>query len=71
MAAFGTDQDIVQRMLTAETPQKARRSLITAAFMDLSCRRGADRERLEVPEAVPVDPPPRPHVAAFLRLDGR
>jgi len=34
MAAFGTDQDMVQRMLTAETHQKARRSLITAAFMD-------------------------------------
>ncbi|MDF2441141.1 MAG: solute:Na+ symporter, family [Abditibacteriota bacterium] len=35
MAAFGTDQDMVQRMLTAETHQKARRSLLTAAFMDL------------------------------------
>jgi len=35
MAAFGTDQDMVQRMLTAETYKKARRSLITAAFMDL------------------------------------
>lgn len=35
MAMFGTDQDMVQRMLTAETYQKARRSLITAAFMDL------------------------------------
>src|SRR5256712_6292529 len=35
MAAFGTDQDLVQRMLTAETPKKARRSLITAAFMDV------------------------------------
>lgn len=35
MAAFGTDQDMVQRMLTAETHQKARRSLITAAFIDL------------------------------------
>ncbi|MBW3635033.1 MAG: sodium:solute symporter [Armatimonadetes bacterium] len=35
MAAFGTDQDMVQRMLTAETHQKARRSLITAAFVDL------------------------------------
>ncbi|HET7342020.1 MAG TPA: sodium:proline symporter, partial [Methylomirabilota bacterium] len=35
MAAFGTDQDMVQRMLTAETHLKARRSLITAAFMDL------------------------------------
>ncbi len=35
MAAFGTDQDMVQRLLTAETHHKARRSLITAAFMDL------------------------------------
>src|SRR5262249_28414561 len=35
MAAFGTDQDMVQRMLTAETHQKAGRRLITAAFMDL------------------------------------
>jgi solute:Na+ symporter, SSS family len=35
MAAFGTDQDMVQRMLTAETHQRARKSLITAAFMDL------------------------------------
>lgn len=35
MAAFGTDQDMVQRMLTAETHQKARRSLITAAIVDL------------------------------------
>lgn len=35
MGMFGTDQDMVQRMLTAETYQKARRSLITAAFMDL------------------------------------
>ena len=35
MAAFGTDQDMVQRMLTAESHQRARRSLITAAFMDL------------------------------------
>lgn len=35
MAAFGTDQDMVQRMLTAETYQKSRRSLITAALMDL------------------------------------
>ncbi len=35
MAAFGTDQDMVQRMLTAETYQKARRSLMTAAFVDL------------------------------------
>src|SRR2546421_3957605 len=29
VAAFGSDQDMVQRMLTAETHQKARRSLIT------------------------------------------
>jgi SSS family transporter len=35
MAAFGTDQDMVQRMLTAESHKKARRSLITAAFMDV------------------------------------
>ncbi len=35
MAAFGTDQDMVQRMLTAESYQRARRSLITAAFLDL------------------------------------
>lgn len=35
MAAFGTDQDMVQRMLTAETYEKSRRSLITAALMDL------------------------------------
>jgi solute:Na+ symporter, SSS family len=35
MAQFGTDQDMVQRMLTAETAKKARRSLITAAVMDL------------------------------------
>lgn len=35
MAAFGTDQDMVQRMLTAETYKKSRRSLITAAIMDL------------------------------------
>ncbi len=35
LGAFGTDQDMVQRMLTAETHQKARRSLLTAAFMDL------------------------------------
>lgn len=35
MAAFGTDQDMVQRMLTASTYKKARRSLITAAVMDL------------------------------------
>ncbi|MEP0841384.1 MAG: sodium/solute symporter, partial [Phycisphaerae bacterium] len=35
MAAFGTDQDMVQRMLTAETYRKSRRSLITAALMDV------------------------------------
>lgn len=35
MAAFGTDQDMAQRLLTAETHQKARRSLITAALMDV------------------------------------
>jgi len=40
MAVFGTDQDMVQRMLTAETHQKARRSLITAAVMDLPIAAG-------------------------------
>lgn len=35
MAAFGTDQDMCQRLLTAETAAKARRSLMTAAFMDV------------------------------------
>lgn len=40
MAAFGTDQDMVQRMLTAETYRKARRSLITAAVMDLPIAAG-------------------------------
>lgn len=35
MAAFGTDQDMVQRLLTANTYKTARRSLITAAVMDL------------------------------------
>src|SRR5256712_4051688 len=35
MAASDTDQDMVQRMLTAETHQRARRSLVTAAFLDL------------------------------------
>jgi SSS family transporter len=35
MAQFGTDQDMVQRMLTAETYKKSRRSLITAAIMDV------------------------------------
>lgn len=34
MAAFGTDQDMVQRLLTSTTASKARRSLMTAAFMD-------------------------------------
>ncbi|MDR3690071.1 MAG: hypothetical protein P4L46_11875 [Fimbriimonas sp.] len=35
LAAFGTDQDMAQRLLTAETHKKARRSLLTAAFMDI------------------------------------
>lgn len=35
MAAFGTDQDMVQRLLTSETASKARRSLMTAALMDV------------------------------------
>ena len=35
MAAFGTDQDMVQRMLTAKTFRSARRSLLTAAIMDV------------------------------------
>lgn len=35
MAAFGTDQDMVQRMLTATDYKKSRRSLITAALMDV------------------------------------
>lgn len=35
MAAFGTDQDMVQRMLTAKDYKKSRRSLVTAAFMDV------------------------------------
>jgi len=35
VAAFGTDQDMVQRLLTAENFKKARRSLLTAAFMDI------------------------------------
>lgn len=34
MAAFGTDQDMVQRLLTSSTASKARRSLMTAALMD-------------------------------------
>lgn len=40
MAAFGTDQDMVQRLLTAETYKKSRRSLITAAIMDLPIAAG-------------------------------
>jgi len=35
MASFGTDQDMVQRMLTARDYRKSRRSLVTAALMDL------------------------------------
>jgi SSS family transporter len=35
IGAFGTDQDMVQRLLTAETYKKSRRSLVTAAVMDL------------------------------------
>lgn len=35
MAAFGTDQDMVQRLLTSESAARARRSLLTAAFMDI------------------------------------
>jgi len=35
IAAFGTDQDMVQRLLTSETAAKARRSLMTAAWMDI------------------------------------
>lgn len=35
MAAFGTDQDMVQRMLTAKSFKSARRSLLTAAIMDV------------------------------------
>ena len=35
IAAFGTDQDMVQRLLTAETAKKARRSIIAAGFMDI------------------------------------
>ncbi|MBE7559471.1 sodium:proline symporter [bacterium] len=35
MAAFGTDQDMVQRMLTAEDYKRSRRSLISAALMDV------------------------------------
>ena len=35
MAVFGTDQDMVQRMLTATDYRKSRRSLITSALMDV------------------------------------
>ncbi|MBI4581586.1 MAG: sodium:proline symporter [Planctomycetes bacterium] len=35
MAAFGTDQDMVQRMLTAKDAKRSRRSLVTAALMDV------------------------------------
>jgi SSS family solute:Na+ symporter len=35
MAAFGTDQDMAQRLLTADNYGKARRSLLTAAVMDI------------------------------------
>jgi SSS family transporter len=35
IAAFGTDQDMVQRLLTADTTKRAKRSLMTAAFMDI------------------------------------
>jgi Na+/proline symporter len=35
MASFGTDQDMVQRMLTATDYKKSRRSLITSAVMDI------------------------------------
>ncbi len=35
MAAFGTDQDMVQRLLTARDHRKARRSLVTAALLDV------------------------------------
>lgn len=35
MAAFGTDQDMVQRMLTAKDYKKSRRSLICSAFLDI------------------------------------
>ncbi|MEP0847631.1 MAG: sodium/solute symporter [Phycisphaerae bacterium] len=35
MAAFGTDQDMVQRMLTAPDYRRSRRSLIAAALMDV------------------------------------
>lgn len=35
MATHGTDQDMVQRMLTAENPQKSRFSLILSGFADI------------------------------------
>lgn len=35
MATHGTDQDMVQRLLTAENPAKARRSLIVSGFADI------------------------------------
>jgi len=35
MAAFGTDQDMVQRMLTARDYKRSRLSLVTAALMDV------------------------------------
>lgn len=35
MAAFGTDQDMVQRLLTAQSYKQSRRSLMTAALMDV------------------------------------
>jgi SSS family transporter len=40
IAAFGTDQDMVQRMLTAQTASKSRRSLISASFMDIPIATG-------------------------------
>ncbi len=40
VAAFGTDQDMVQRMLSAQTWKKSRRSLITASFMDIPIAAG-------------------------------
>ncbi|MCL2330416.1 MAG: sodium:solute symporter, partial [Phycisphaerae bacterium] len=35
MATFGTDQDMVQRMLAAKDVKRSRRSLMTAAFLDI------------------------------------
>lgn len=35
MAAFGTDQDMVQRMLTAKDYKRSRRSLVSAALTDI------------------------------------